>query len=556
MKSLFSTFLLFALSFALMAQSKSIFEIRYEYFNNGKKQDQNLSVFADDKTAVLDFGSKMPDVIDYQDKKCISFLRQDSLLYKRSNAFEQLVNLKEEEGMDTVLGFPCRIATGSLRSNHIRIWYADSSGVQASPSQNILLPDEKALILRVVMNGSYEIIAKSIAETKNDSLFVEAAHLMAEAEAVSSSRFARMQIENRFDRMHIFVDEVVNFTNTDSLIYPETLDSTYRYSKGTIILRKIKLPEKPQGTQVFLNLSCRSLGDAYDRTGSVFIISPETKISMIDALVDGIASVPVYTSNQDENFQGIVQNGDYQPPIELMRFFSSFGAGHFNGQSKIEGYDWPDSIIYNQEVTDLIQAKGQEVYIGVFVGNYDRKGHEVDLSLNFYPPWEKEEEKEEWLMPLFNTVNIMEMSGQNYGTLFLTDSLEVEFELPDSISGLKLIYTSTGHGGWGGGDEFNPKLNEIFIDGEKVFSFVPWRSDCGTFRMLNPSSGNFANGLSSSDLSRSNWCPGTSTPPEIIPLPALKAGKHILKIAIPMGERELQSFSAWNVSGVLMGVKL
>ena len=114
------------------------------------------------------------------------------------------------------------------------------------------------------------------------------------------------------------------------------------------------------------------------------------------------------------------------------------------------------------------------------------------------------------------------MSGQNYGRFFRTDTLVTEFEIPENMSDLKLVYTSTGHGGWGNGDEFVPKLNQIFIDGEKIFSFVPWRTDCATYRFSNPASGNFGNGLSSSDLSRSNWCPGTLTPPYFIPLDNLK----------------------------------
>jgi hypothetical protein len=48
--------------------------------------------------------------------------------------------------------------------------------------------------------------------------------------------------------------------------------------------------------------------------------------------------------------------------------------------------------------------------------------------------------------------------------------------------------------------------------------------------------------FSSSDLSRSNWCPGTTTNPVYIPLD-LKPGKHVLKIAIPLGKSEGTSFS-------------
>lgn len=91
------------------------------------------------------------------------------------------------------------------------------------------------------------------------------------------------------------------------------------------------------------------------------------------------------------------------------------------------------------------------------------------------------------------------------------------------------------------------------LNGKEVFSFIPWRQDCGAYRLYNPASGNFNDGLSSSDLSRSNWCPGTATNPITIELGDLKAGTHTLQILIPQGEPEGVSFSAWNVSGVLLG---
>ena len=149
----------------------------------------------------------------------------------------------------------------------------------------------------------------------------------------------------------------------------------------------------------------------------------------------------------------------------------------------------------------------------------------------------------------------MEMAGQHYGRMFKTDSLTVEFELPENVSNLRLRYISTGHGGWGGGDEFNPKENVIIIDGEKVFTHTPWRCDCATFREMNPVSGNFWNGQSSSDLSRSGWCPGTATQPVYFDLSFLKPGKHTITIAIPQGDDEGNSFNHWMVSGILLGVR-
>jgi hypothetical protein len=147
----------------------------------------------------------------------------------------------------------------------------------------------------------------------------------------------------------------------------------------------------------------------------------------------------------------------------------------------------------------------------------------------------------------------MEMAGQEYGTMFEDDSLKIDFEIPEGLKNIYLRYFSTGHGGWGGGDEFNKKVNSIIIDDELVNSYIPWNCDCGVQRKYNPASGNFWNGLSSSDYSRSGWCPGEATNPVYFPLENLKPGKHTLKVAIPIGKREGSSFSHWNISGVLTG---
>ena len=166
---------------------------------------------------------------------------------------------------------------------------------------------------------------------------------------------------------------------------------------------------------------------------------------------------------------------------------------------------------------------------------------------------EKQVAKSTIALPIFNSTNVMEMAGQEYATLFNSEKgLEVSFTLDKDLKNAKLRYITTGHGGWGNGDEFLPKKNTITLDGKEAFSFVPWRTDCGSYRLYNPASGNFANGLSSSDYSRSNWCPGMATIPNFIDLGDLKAGKHTISVKIPQGEPEGNSFSFWNVSGVLI----
>ncbi|MBS1926556.1 MAG: hypothetical protein JST57_11175, partial [Bacteroidetes bacterium] len=45
----------------------------------------------------------------------------------------------------------------------------------------------------------------------------------------------------------------------------------------------------------------------------------------------------------------------------------------------------------------------------------------------------------------------------------------------------------------------------------------------------------------------------TTTNPVYIPVKNFSAGLHTFKIAIPLGQTEGTSFSAWNISGTLIG---
>jgi len=334
-------------------------------------------------------------------------------------------------------------------------------------------------------------------------------------------------------------------------------DTVLPYSNGTIILKRLNLKQLPAHYQIFAELTEQSNGDAYDRTGSIFVIPTSQKTNFLNALIDSVGVLPVFTDKNGEQYQGIKLEKNYTPLVELVRFFTPFGVNHFNQYRSLPDKEWEDAAYYKQDVSDLRQYLQGDVYIGAFIGNYDGGGHKITLDLKAYPEsyeWTSGDDNL-WTLPLFNTCNVMEMSGQNYGKLFETDSLTVTFTVPEGLTSLRLRYLSTGHGGWDNGDEFVPKENIILIDGQPRFRHTPWRSDCGTFRTYNPASGNFWNGMSSSDYSRSGWCPGTATQPVYFDLTGLTPGEHTITIAIPQGQREGTYFSAWNVSGVLIGRK-
>ena len=329
-------------------------------------------------------------------------------------------------------------------------------------------------------------------------------------------------------------------------------DTVLHYAGGTLILKKVKLPRLPHHYQHFVEIHQQSNGDAYDRTGSLFIVTP----GFFEGINQHPDSLPTFVGRDGQRYQGMISQTGYDAPLELVRFFTPFGVGHFNDRMAGYGIDWRDETYYRQEITDLYHFDG-DVVIGAWIGNYDGGGHIVTVDIKSYPndytiP-EDNMEVSGLALPCFNTCNVLEMAGQNYGKLFATDSLTVTFTIPANATTAKLRYISTGHGGWGEGDEFVPKQNTILIDGKTAFTHTPWRQDCGCYRDLNPVSGNFWNGLSSSDFSRSGWCPGTATQPVYFDFsPWADGEEHNLTVAIPQGKPVEGMFSHWAVSGTLI----
>ncbi|NOS84773.1 MAG: peptide-N-glycosidase [Ignavibacteria bacterium] len=451
----------------------------------------------------------------------------------------------------TILGYLCKKAHVVIRSNHIDIWYTTQTEFKGTPSVNI--GPALGLVLKIIRNGNFEITAEKL-EVSSENISLPASF----GEIVELPYYRYKVTAQNYTTVNIFQNEKINYGDKPVNLLTNSPDITYRFSEGTVILRKVKLPENMGAHSVVAELTERSTGDAYDRTGSLFIIpdiTKDTSLTFIDAFINGIKALPLYETKNKKDYRGFTLTDKYTPPIELMRFITPFGIGHYNSQVQVYNTVWQDSVTYKQDITNLLPALQGEVWFGIFIGCYDKGGHNVSLNLKYYPddvPQEPAPVSKEWIQPLLFTTNIMEANSQEYATIFGSDTLKVTVDIPEGLKSLTLRYISTGHGGWGGGDEFNKKVNYIFADGKPVYSFIPWRDDCGMYRKYNPASGNFPNGMSSSDFSRSGWCPGSTSLPVDIPL-NLKPGRHTFSVYIPMGKPEGTSFSAWNVSAVLIG---
>lgn len=554
---LFFLFLFF--SFEGFVQEKTIVDYKILVNGNDDPDEGKIQLLFDNNLSqiikVKDISNQTvssPKELKFLDFKLENYVQVVQLIngeiFNNKISFNDLPIWESIDETENILGYKCRKAKTLLFSNQIEIWYTTEFNTKATPWPEVGIPD--GLVLKVVRNGNYEMIAENIKKT--DDLILAVPEEI--GKNVNKSIYLAKIRESYITTINVFDNEQICWGYEKP--NPENVKSNevFHYAGGTLILRKVKLPEVFEENILFAEISQYSNGDAYDRTASIFMIPTDKEKSFLDGLRNGKESLPKYFDKQGNEYQGVVSTESYSPVIEIVRFFTPFGINHYNDKRQVPGIEWEDSVIYKQDITNLLPVLKGEVWIGAFIGNYDKGGHNLSLKLKYYPMSKEitESKKKHWIYPLFNTLNVMEMAGQSYGTMFDQDSLKVKFEIPEGIENIKLQYISTGHGGWGGGDEFNQKLNEILIDGKLVYSYIPWRTDCSSYRKYNPASGNFWSGISSSDFSRSGWCPGTITNPHTIPL-KLDSGIHELKVAIPLGQREGNSFSAWNVSGVLIG---
>ncbi|WP_312075585.1 GLPGLI family protein [Chryseobacterium sp.] len=548
-----TSLILFLLIFGL--NHAQTYEIQYESSYNGKVQsNQPKTVVWVNETENFILSTKIKDEkpeypfeiskIEKPQNIIVSygFLNPNKIV-STSDA-ESISKQEFEMTSETknILGYNCKKAVTKINSNTIEVWYTNDLKLKGGPSSH---GQNLGMVLQIERNGNSATTAISIKKIKKTGVEKIINNEPSKTDLLS---YRDLLWKSKFTTIKVFENEIINFSDES-----KSNDSIKRFANGTIILKKVKFPKISQGENIFVEVRQQSNGDAYDRTGTVFYIPEDKKQSFFDGLKNGVKTLPAYENGNGKQYFGVTATENYLPAVEMMRFFTSFGINKFN-HIQLKDKVWQTVSPFREDITELKPALSEkEVWIGTFIGNYDKGGHKISLDITIHKS-DQLVHKNTVAIPVFNTLNIMEMAQQDYATMFDNEKgLTVEFTLDREIKNITMRYITSGHGGWENGDEFLPKTNTIFLDGEKVFSFIPWRSECGSYRLYNPASGNFADGLSSSDLSRSNWCPGTVTNPQFIHLGDLKAGKHRIQVKIPQGASEGSSFSSWNVSAVLFG---
>jgi len=212
------------------------------------------------------------------------------------------------------------------------------------------IPD--GLVLRIVRNGNNVTEAGKVEVLKKKDMSV--ALPGNEGRKVDRMTFEHLLRESFVTTVPVFDNAVINWTGevtNPAFGMPDTL---YRFAGGTVILKKVTLPAVHDSYSLFAEVTEYSAGDAYDRTGTVFVIPQGDPVTFLDGLTKGHAVLPVHTDRHAKEYTGVAATDDYRPPVELVRFFTPFGVRGFNERRTVPGLTWHDSAYYKQEVTHYL----------------------------------------------------------------------------------------------------------------------------------------------------------------------------------------------------------
>ena len=189
----------------------------------------------------------------------------------------------------------------------------------------------------------------------------------------------------------------------------------------------------------------------------------------------------------------------YEERYEIMRVITPFG-GNMN---------YVDDV---SEYLPLLRVWADfEVYVSAWVGQWS--AHVVMVFDSYGAGGDVDE-----VVPIYY--------NENYNSLTFMNPQR--FQVPEDSSKVTVTCRLTGHNNAGTNcDEFCQKTVRVYLDGEEISSFIPWRDDCADFLDVNPF------GLPASvRLSRAGWCPGDFVYPYDFEIPDPGPGEHTTHLAI------------------------
>ena len=258
----------------------------------------------------------------------------------------------------------------------------------------------------------------------------------------------------------VFNKQPINFMGEKG-----TDSETVRLMSGRLVYKKVTVPKFKKGTDVKIKITVRSAGDRWDKSGSAFVVKDLEQLSVL-SVAEKDKKFP-QDSFLDDKYAGVITGETYKPVVELMRFMTPFGVGHYSDNSvkyrkPVYVPTWEKQVVWEQDITPLESLVTGTFYVGVWIDSWTAEGYDFDLELNYS---DRKQQKVK-VMPLVNTIPYV--GGQKIPDNFAHKELEKTIILKKNAKNVKLYYITTGHGGHSGGDEFIKIKNSVYFN-NKLF---------------------------------------------------------------------------------------
>jgi hypothetical protein len=303
--------------------------------------------------------------------------------------------------------------------------------------------------------------------------------------------------------VEIFNENSVYYSLDDSTKY--NTDSVKSSDHGRVMTRIIELPIVAPPVRIMAHLDLipipkddTSMYDRWDRAGNIRLAIPKGA------------------------------------DLEIIKFVTSYGG----------------TTSYDVDLSDLAPLLCGKCTIKGFIDTWVNPAWKISLTLTYTPD---------------STVhNPIWAKGVYYEESFTRDKpgnagAKVTVDIPTGLHRVLLHYYVSGHCTDGtDADEFVQKDNVIYVDGQVVYRFRPWRDDCRELRAVNPYCRRWSDGSWSCDYSRSGWCPGDIVKPlELDLTDHLTPGKHTIRFVVEnVRPKDAKgNYGYWRLSSQVLGWK-
>jgi hypothetical protein len=291
--------------------------------------------------------------------------------------------------------------------------------------------------------------------------------------------------------------------------------------RNDLAARKLTTAELESiGTSLQMNVTLGALCDNYDRIGNVnMALVPKGQTTYHPDSVQRIELGRFITPFFNKNIQ---------PDTIPYTFNIDNVALLLKEESITSAYDiWIELSVFGVPYAANTQVAGCAGRNDVFKG-----------KLEFVTEGDTSPETTNLLIPIFinqSLNNYQANATDNLGQTVKT----ILFSVPEKLNDASFFLITSNHGANSGGEEYNRRKHNIYLDNNLILSYTPGRTTCEPFRVYNTQ----ANGIYGQTPKTpeqwqafSNWCPGDVIDIRKINVGKVQAGTHSFQISVPSAQ--------------------